>query len=125
MKIALERRSALGLGITSIHTSLLVVTVAGVPCCSMLRPWTCGKSEIYIGPMKNPHTHAHPTELVFAFLASHMARIDDTLMDVLSQKLAKDILAAAILLNRALTFAALFRVALDPISRLTVVLALL
>ena len=57
MEITFERSPAFALGITCIHTVLLVITVAGIPGCAMLAPGS----------------HAHPTKFVFAFFAGHVA----------------------------------------------------
>src|SRR5262245_54016248 len=57
-------------------------------------------------PRRSRLTHADPAELVLALLARH-------------------VVAAAVLLDRALALAALLRVALDPVRRLAVVPALL
>jgi hypothetical protein len=52
--------------------------------------------------MFGPRTHAHPTELILALLASH-------------------VIAATIFLNGALTLAALLGVTFDPVRSLTVI----
>jgi len=56
--------------------------------------------------MFGPGTHAHPAKLVLALFASH-------------------VIATTVLLNGALTFATLFRIAFDPVCRLAVIAALL
>jgi len=56
VKISLKGRSASTLSVPSIDAAFFVVTIAGVPRCSVFAPWA----------------HADPTELVLAFLAGHM-----------------------------------------------------
>jgi len=58
------------------------------------------------GSMLRPWSHANPTEFVSAFLACHMV-------------------ATAILLYGTLAFATLFRIAFNPVSRFTIILAFL
>lgn len=73
-----------------------------------------------------PGAHAHPTELVLAFLARHVAVRNGKRREHSGYTTkGGDSLAAAVLLNSALTFATLLRVTLDPVCRLAVVLALL
>ena len=70
-------------------------------------------------------THAHPTKLVLALLAGHVAVSMLATSDIGGESCKIDALAAAVLLYSALALAALLRVALDPIRRFAVVLALL
>jgi hypothetical protein len=58
VEVSLEGCTAPALRVTSLLPSLLVVSVARVP----------------LGTMLAPRTHAHPTKLVLALLARHMAR---------------------------------------------------
>jgi len=56
MKISFQRDTRLGLSIAGFGTTLFFKSVAVVPAVAVF----C------------PRTHAHPTEFVFAFAASHM-----------------------------------------------------
>ena len=57
MEVPLERRSTPALGIARVDAGLLVVPIARVPRRAML----------------GPGAHANPAELIFAFLAGHVA----------------------------------------------------
>lgn len=75
MKVPLQRGAALGLRVTGVHTRLVVVAVTGIPSRPMFGPRTYKrKYHNNIGfKARRKHTHAHPTELILAFLAGHMA----------------------------------------------------
>ena len=113
MQVPLQGSAAPGLRVTGVHAGLLVIPVARVPRGAVLRPWTFRerKDNALLVTLSREAptlslTHAHPAELVLALLARHMV-------------------AAPVLLDRALALAALLRVALDPVRRLAVVAALL
>ena len=68
-------------------------------------------------------THAHPAELIFAFLTGHMANRGGQRR--IHKLKAFHALASTVLLNCTLALAALLRVTLDPVGSLTIVLTLL
>lgn len=57
MKVTFERCTRLGLSITGIDASFLVVAVARIPSSTVF----------------GPRPHAHPAEFILALLARHMA----------------------------------------------------
>ena len=127
MKISLQRSAASGLRVTGIHTRLVVVPVTGVPSSPMLGPRTYKrKYHNRIGiKARRKHTHAHPTELILALLASHVA---DKIYSFAPHNTAKgvaDSLAATIFLNGTLTLAALLGVTFDPVRSLAIIAAFL
>lgn len=127
MKVSLQRGAALGLRVTGIHTRLVVVPVTGIPSRPMFGPRTYKrKHHNGIGiKVRQKHTHAHPTELILALLASHVA---DTMNLFVSHNVVKgvtDSLAATIFLDGTLTLATLLGVTFDPVRSLTVIAAFL
>jgi hypothetical protein len=127
MKISLQRGAALGLRVTGVHARLVVVPVTGIPSRPMFGPGTYKrKHHRKIGiETRRKHTHAHPTELILALLASHMADKVDSFASYNAVNGERDSLAATVFLNGTLTLATLLGIAFDPVCSLTVIPAFL
>jgi hypothetical protein len=74
MEIAFQGNTALGLCISGVYRSLIVITVAAIPLCAVIRPrsWEGANLE-GADQAENKRTHTNPAKLMFAFLASHVA----------------------------------------------------